>query len=100
MNNGKKNILVVDDDTDTAGLIKQGLEYLYPTEYHVICVNYGKKCFELLEKEHTILDVILMDISIPDMNGLEALDYLKRNPKWRDIPIFIITAMKDSEFKK
>ena len=50
MNNGKKNILVVDDNADISGLIKQGLEYLYPTEYHVICVNCGKKCFEALKK--------------------------------------------------
>ncbi len=99
MNNGKKNILVVDDNADITGLIKQGLEYLYPTEYHVICVNCGKKCFELLEKNPTQPDVILLDISMPDMKGWVALDYLKRNTKWRYIPIIFISGESDKKAK-
>lgn len=99
MNNGKKNILVVDNDADITGLIKQGLEYLYPSEYYVICVNCGKKCFELLEKNSTLPDIILLDISMPDMNGWDVLDYLKRNPKWRYIPIVFISGESDKTAK-
>ena len=95
MNNGKKNVLVVDDNTDITDFIKQGLEYLYPAEYNVLCVNFGKKCFEILEKAHNLPDVVLLDISMPDMNGWEVLDYLKRNSHWKNIPIIFISGESD-----
>jgi len=100
MNNAKKNILVVDDDVDITGLIKQGLEYLYPTEYHVICVNCGKKCFEVLEKNDQIPDVILLDIKMPDMNGLEVFDFLKLNSKWKVIPVIFLSGQTDRDTKR
>ena len=100
MNNGKKNILVVDDDVDTTGLIKQGLEYLYPTEYHVVCVNCGKKCFEVLEKNDQSPDVILLDIKMPDMNGLEVFDCLKLNSKWKVIPVIFLSGETDRDIKR
>ena len=97
---GKKNILAVDDDVDITGLIKQGLEYLYPTKYHVICVNCGKKCFEVLEKNDQIPDIILLDIKMPDMNGLEVFDYLKLNLKWRLIPVIFLSEKIDIDTKR
>jgi DNA-binding response OmpR family regulator len=100
MNNGKKNILVVDDDADITGLVKQGLEYLYPTEYHVICVNCGKKCFEVLEKNDQIPDIILLDIKMPDMDGLEVFDYLKLNSKWKVIPVIFLSEETDRDTKR
>jgi putative two-component system response regulator len=99
MNNGtKKNILIVSDNVVTYGHIKLGLEYLYPVEYNVICVNYGMKCFEV-KKNHIFPDVILLDISIPEMDGWEFIDYLKRNRIWRDIPIILITEESDKVAK-
>lgn len=95
MNKSKINIMVVDDNSDITRLIKQGLEYLYPSEYHVICVNGGKKCFEELEKNPTLPDVILLDISMPNMKGWDTLDYLKRNSKWKNIPIIFISGESD-----
>lgn len=64
-----KNIMVVDDNPDVVNVVKQGLEYIYPSKYKVICAKSGKKCFELLEKYDSIPDVILLDIMMPDMNG-------------------------------
>ena len=95
MNNGKKSILVVDDDADITGLIKQGLEYLYPSEYHVVYVNSGKKCFEVLEKNDQIPDIILLDISIPVMNVWEVLVQLNSHSPWKYIPVIFLSAEKD-----
>jgi CheY-like chemotaxis protein len=99
MNNGKKNILVIDDNADITDFIKQNLEYLYPSEYHVICVNCGKKCFGVLEKNDSIPDLILLDISMPEMDGWEVLDCLKRNPQWRYIPIIFLSGKTDQVAK-
>ena len=94
MNKGRKNILLISDDIVTYGHIKQGLEYFYPAEYNVICVNYGIKCCEV-KKNHIFPDVILLDISIPEMDGWEFINYLKRNPKWKCIPIIFIGGEGD-----
>ena len=90
-----KKILVVDDNNDITSYVKQGLEYLYPAEYHVICVNCGKKCLEMLEKNDQIPDIILLDIKMPDMNGWEVFDKLRANKDWKNIPVVILTARSD-----
>lgn len=90
-----KNIMVVDDNPDVVNVVKQGLEYIYPSEYKVICAKSGKKCFELLEKYDSIPDVILLDIMMPDMNGWEVFDRLKLNPSWKDIPIIFLSGRAD-----
>lgn len=94
-----KKMLVVNDNIDITSFIKQDLEYLYPSEYYVICVNCRNKCFKVLIKSLTLPDVILLDISMPKMNGWEVFDYLKRNFSWKDIPIISISGESDKVAK-
>ena len=95
MNNNKKNILVVDENIDITSFIKQGLEYLYPSEYNVICVNCRKKCFEILKKGHIIPDVIFMDISMSCRNVWEALNHLNSNSQWKNIHIIFMSKARE-----
>ncbi|MCY6354162.1 ATP-binding protein [Clostridium sp. ZS2-4] len=53
-------------------------------------VQNGKEAIEILEKED--FDIILMDISMPVMNGIEAAKIIKNNKKWKNIPIIALTA--------
>lgn len=99
MNNNKKNILVVDENIDITSFIKQGLEYLYPSEYNVICVNCRKKCFEVLKKSHIIPDVILLDISMSCRNVWEALNQLNSNFQWKNIHIIFLSEARDTVSK-
>jgi len=92
-----KKILVVDDEEDVLISVKQGLEYRN-TEYKIQIAKDGKKCLNILTKE--IPDLILLDLLMPNMNGWQVLDIMRGNLKWRDIPIFIITAAEKPEFKK
>ena len=92
-----KKILVVDDEEDVLLSVKQGLEHR-STEYKIQTAKDGKKCLNILTKE--IPDLILLDLLMPNMNGWQVLDIMRGNLKWRDIPIFIITAVGDPEFKK
>lgn len=89
-----KTIMVVDDNPDVTDVIKQGLRYLYPAEYKVICVDSGKNCLRLL-KDNQIPDLILLDIIMPGMNGWDVFAKVKENPKWREIPIVFLTAQTD-----
>ena len=93
-----KTILVVDDNPDVHNSIKQIFEYLYPSEYTVVCVDSGKNCLRLL-KDNQIPDLILLDIKMPGMNGWDVFAKVKENPKWREIPIVFLTAQTDLYYK-
>ena len=62
----------------------------------MVILNKVQNIFEVLEKSHTIPTVILLDISMPKMNGWGVLDSLKRNPQWKYIPIIFISGEKDN----
>lgn len=87
-------ILVVDDEPN----IRQLLEYNLKLDGHeVLLAGDGA---EALEKVVSDLDLILLDVMMPIMDGLETCSKLKTNPKTKDIPVFMLTAksqMKDIE---
>jgi CheY-like chemotaxis protein len=92
-----KKILVVDDEEEILFSIKTGLESK-SNEYKIQTATDGKKCLDLLNEE--IPDLILLDLLMPNMDGWQVLDTVQGNIEWRDIPIFIITAVLDPVFKK
>lgn len=86
----KKVILVVDDEVDFLRMIRMRLE---AGGYTVITAINGK---EALEKARDYkLDAVLLDVLMPDMNGLEVLKKIRRDDK--DIPVFIITAFSSED---
>lgn len=92
-----KKILVVDDEEDVLFSVKSGLEHR-SDRYSIQTAEDGKKCLDILNKD--IPDLILLDLMMPNMNGWQSLDTIRGNLKWRHIPIFIITATENPEFKK
>jgi len=90
-------ILIVDDEDDVLYSLKHGLEDI-SHEYIITIASDGKQCLEFLSKD--IPDLILLDLMMPNMNGWEVLDVIQGNLKWRNIPVFIISAASDPEFKQ
>lgn len=88
-----KKIMVVDDEPDLISTIKTIFKNL-SINYEVIGANSGKQCLEFLEN-NKIPDLILLDIMMPGMNGWDVAAELKKNPKWRDIPIIFLTIKND-----
>src|SRR5262245_5869798 len=81
-----KKILVVEDVEFNRDLLVQLLE----DEYEVITANDGAAGIALAEREHP--DLILMDLSLPVVDGWEATRRLKANAALRSIPIIALTA--------
>ncbi|KYK28380.1 chemotaxis protein CheY [Thermoplasmatales archaeon SG8-52-1] len=90
----KKKIMVVDDEPDQIFTAKMILEDL-GSEYEVIGVSSGNKCIEMLKK-NKIPDIIFLDIMMPGMNGWDVAAEIKKNPKWKKIPLVFLTAKTDS----
>uniref|UniRef100_UPI004056BC75 GGDEF domain-containing response regulator n=1 Tax=Acetatifactor sp. TaxID=1872090 RepID=UPI004056BC75 len=81
-----KRILIVDDDSMNCVMAKRALMQ----NYHIMEVHSGKEALAFLETE--IPDLILMDIEMPEMNGIETVTKIKENNKWTKIPVIFLTA--------
>jgi CheY-like chemotaxis protein len=82
-----KQILVVDDDPLMHRLFQHHLER---AGYQMISARTGKEALDMSSKQPPQL--IVMDIMMPDMDGLEALRELKKGDVTKSIPVIVITA--------
>jgi len=82
-----KTILIVEDNEDNLMVYRTILEHV---GYNVIEARDGEEGIARAREEHP--DLILMDISIPRIDGWEATRRLKENEETRDIPIIALTA--------
>jgi len=87
-----EKVLVVDDERQIRDLLK---EFLTNEVYEVILASNGKEAIELTENENP--DVILLDLKMPGINGIEVCKRLKEEPKTQFIPIIVITGYVDNK---
>jgi two-component system, OmpR family, alkaline phosphatase synthesis response regulator PhoP len=86
----KKTILVVDDEKDIVELLSYNLS---KEGLSVITARNGR---EALERVKQVPDVIILDVMMPEMNGLQVIQELKKDKKTASIPVLLLTA-KGSE---
>jgi len=87
------NILVVDDREDNLLSIEAILE---KDEYNIFKANSGRAALKVLLNRHDF-SLILMDVQMPDMNGLETATIIYERDKLKGIPIIFITAYTNDE---
>ena len=85
-------ILIVDDLAPNLHLLEVKLQAEY---YDVVTARSGYEALEVAGKEK--LDLILMDAMMPGMNGFEACEKLKNNPKTWHIPVIMVTALEETK---
>ena len=85
-------IMVVDDDPDTVTILAR---YLQREGFATLEALSGPQCLKLVGEHH--VDVILLDLMMPEMDGFEVVRALKNNPATAEIPIIMITARDDIE---
>ncbi|WP_341964294.1 response regulator [Pseudomonas sp. RC10] len=90
-----RKILVVDDDVRNIFALTSALEH------KGAIVEVGRNGFEAIEKLNTVddIDLVLMDVMMPEMDGFEATTQIRKDPRWRKLPIIAVTAkaMKDDQ---
>ena len=88
----KKLIFIVDDNEANLSAGAAALE----DEFDVLTMSSAKKMFDLIELNNKIPDLILLDVEMPEMNGLDAIHELKKREKWKSIPVVFLTGWADN----
>jgi len=81
-------VLIVEDSTASREFIASTIERIEGAE--VICTSSGFDALKLLPRHR--FDLIITDINMPDINGLELINFVKKNPNYRETPLFIVTG--------
>ena len=88
----RRTILVVDNEPAMAAMISR---YLLQEGYNTLTATSGTEALELAARERPF--AITLDIIMPDMDGWEVLQGLKKNPETKDIPVIIVSISEDRE---
>ncbi len=88
----KQVVLVVDDESVNFDVIEI---LLFKEGYELHYLSNGAAAIAHLAEIKP--DIILLDVMMPDMDGIEVCQHLRNNPQWKYIPIIIITALSDKE---
>jgi len=92
-------ILLVEDDSVDAMTVKRALKELKVTNPLVHQLN-GEEALNYLRDENTHKPcVILLDLNMPRMNGIEFLKIAKKDAEFRQIPVIVLTTSKDEQDK-
>lgn len=98
------NILLVEDDNLDVMDIKRTLDKT-KIIYSLNIANNGEEAIRLLKADEeaspsSLPDVVLIDLNMPRMNGLEFLEVVRKTPEWKQLKCFIITTSEEKVDKE
>jgi len=85
-------ILIVEDDPETASVFRQMLEL----HGYQVDVAHGSGQ-AMLKLSRSLPDLVLLDVMMPDVSGLEVCRYLRRDPQTAHLPVIIVSAKAQNE---
>ena len=89
----KRTILLVEDEFINQEILKM---YLQDT-YEVITAATGKEALEIVEAQYEMIGLILLDLNLPDIHGLDVLRAIKDDIRYASLPVIVMTADSDAE---
>ena len=90
-----RTILVVDDDPATVEIVARMLQ---SAGYAVLKANSASECLDWLARERVHLAVL--NLNMPGVGGLELYEQMQASPRWRAIPVVVITARDDADMRQ
>ncbi|MQA90090.1 MAG: response regulator [Gemmatimonas sp.] len=84
------HILVVDDEPDISALVAY---HLAREAYRVRTASNGQEALSAMEAE--VPDLVVLDLMLPGLSGLEVLREIRRQEAWKDVPVILLTAKKE-----
>ncbi len=87
-------VIVADDSGLVRSLVKKAIA---PLGYDSIPAVHGGQVMEILESSGSDIDAILMDWNMPTMDGFQALNQVKGDPRFNAIPVIMLTSESDEK---
>ncbi len=87
---GKRNILLVEDDHFNVQLIKSYLSKI--SDINIITAEEGLQALNILELGKDDIDMVLLDLHMKGMDGKDTLHYIRKNKKFDELPILIVSV--------
>lgn len=84
---GARRVLIVEDDIETREVLRR---FLAAEDYDIVEAENGRAGLERLTQ--TRPDIIVLDLMMPEMDGFEFLEQLRRDSRWAEIPVIVVTA--------
>ena len=92
-----KRILIAEDSNTMRSMLVSTIDEL--EKYTIVEAASGFEALRLLPREQ--VDLIITDINMPDINGLELISYVRNNPNYQSIPLFVVsTESGDKDLEK
>lgn len=92
-----KSILLLEDDAVDIMILKRAFKKLEIENQLEICHNGEEGIDWLAQNKENLPGLIILDLNMPKMNGLEFLSLIKENPNYRKIPVIVLTTSKAHE---
>ena len=89
-----KTVLIVEDSEDARYFMRLELEQL---GYRIVEADNGEKAVEVAERERP--DIILMDLSLPIMDGIAATEKIRTCDGFQSVPVIAVTAHQETDFR-
>jgi len=97
----KKTILLIEDDLPTIDVYETAFKQ---AKFEIETISWGqdavKRVKEIQEGKAGKPDIVLLDLILPDMNGLQVLEEIRKQEKTKNLPVFILTNYTSQELAK
>ncbi|MCL2026393.1 MAG: response regulator, partial [Leptospirales bacterium] len=92
----KRTLLIVDD----ISINREILSALFETEYNILEAENGLEALDILNREYAHISILILDLTMPKMDGFEVLTIIKKEPHLAEIPVVIVSGAEvDAEIK-
>ena len=92
---GRPQVMVVEDEPEMLEIVQVNLEQ---AGYGVIPARDGVEAYEALEAADP--DAMVLDLNLPNMSGFRLLRLLRRDARWKDLPLIVVTAFAFDEVEE
>lgn len=91
-----KSILIVEDSATTRALIRAVIDEM--GDFNIVEAASGFEALKLLPTQE--FNLVITDVNMPDINGLELINFIKNNSRYSHIPLIIVSTEKSEEDQK
>ncbi len=89
----KRRILIVEDEPINQQILAAYLE----SDYELIIADSGEQAKTIIERENRAISLILLDLNLPDLHGLDILRWIKAGSTFSKIPVIVMTSDGEAE---